>query len=208
MSWKCPICKSENRDDLVRCPCGYEDVTVEVTDPGFYPRKRLSEVEVAGLFVISILKDVRKEWTAIEKELNKLCGATKITRKAEYGDLEFALAVIAIEIQALTNLCPKTQAERILAYVLQCLSTPELGSYPRDAIQEYQLAWNQSLDEGELPLNAISSILFNRLGINETVKLSGSEFKDPLILMTLTVMLVKLGGGWWKNALQQYLIVH
>src|SRR5437773_1689918 len=116
-----------------------------------FGKKRLTETEAAGQFVLLVTKGVQQHWPQIVKELKGIFQAEDAISNDQYASFEFALAVIASQIQALPNLLPSHQASRIREYVLQCLSSPELGSYPRDAIEEYQNAWNQSLQEGEPP---------------------------------------------------------
>ena len=171
-------------------------------------RKKLSELEIAGQFVLAMTKTVQKEWPSVARELN----AAPFSPKEPFSDdafagYEFLLAVIACQIQSLPNLLAKEQSQRIRAYILVCLSSPEVGSYPGEALGEYQQAWNESLKREEAPFYGLASVLFDKLGRRETVQLGDGKFKDPLLLMALSEKIVMFGGPWWKNVIQEYRIV-
>ena len=145
--------------------------------------------------------------------INRRRGETAEIEKLVQGILwdirgfEFALAVIATQIQALPNLLSVEQAVRVRQYVLQCISSPDLGAYPGGAIQEYQIAWDHSLRDGEPPIYGVASVLFDKLGCGSTVKLGEATFKDPIFLMALSEKVVTFGGPWWKAITQQYKLV-
>jgi hypothetical protein len=168
---------------------------------GLFGKEKLSEVEAAGQFVISMVKPIQKEWSGIAAELTQMLQLKQPISTDRYAAFEFALAVIALEIQALPNLLPATQAGRIREHVLGCISSPDLGSYPREAIHEYQNAWNKSTQEG------VASVLFDKLGCQSIVELGQARFKDPLLLIALSERVLTFGGGWWKNAIQRYTLV-
>ena len=90
---------------------------------------------------------------------------------------------------------------------MQCLSSPELGEYPRDAIQEYQDAWDGSVQQNEPPLFGIASVLFDKLECQNNVELGDASYKNPLLLMALSEKIVTFGGAWWKTVTQEYKIV-
>lgn len=174
---------------------------------GLFGKEKLSEVEAAGMFVISILRPIQQEWPGVAAELTRMLQLAQPLPTDQYAAFEFALAVIALEIQAIPNLLPPSQASRIREYVLRGLSSPDLGSYPLGALHEYQNAWNQSLQEAELPCYGIASVLFDKLSCQSTVKLGDAKFKDPLLLMALSEKFVIFGGAWWKKAIQRYKLV-
>jgi hypothetical protein len=174
---------------------------------GLFGKKSLTEIEVAGQFVLAVAEGVHQQWPEIVNELKRTLQPEDPISDDRYAGFEFSLAVIAVEIQALPDLLPSDQASRIREFVMQCLSSPDLGSYPREAIQEYQDAWNQSLQQGELPFCGIASVLFDKLECRNTVQLGGSLFKDPLLLMALGEKVVTCAGGWWKTVTQEYKLV-
>lgn len=171
---------------------------------GLFAKKKLSEIEAAGQFVLVVTKGVQRHWPEVVNELKSILHPHQLVSDDRYASFEFVLAVIAAQIQALSNLLSSDQASRIREHVVQCLSSPDLGSYPRDAIQEYQNAWNRSLQEGEPPFYGIASLLFDKLECRSTVELGGSRFKDSLLLMALSEKVVTFGGPWWKTVAQEY----
>ena len=80
-----------------------------------------------------------------------------------YADFEFVLAAIPVQLQALPNLLPSAQATPIREYVLQAMSTPDLGSYPRETIRQYQVTWDEALERGEPPYFGVASVLLDKL---------------------------------------------
>jgi hypothetical protein len=174
---------------------------------GIFGKKRLTEIEAAGQFVLMVTKGVQQQWPQIVKELQGIFQAEDAISDDQYASFEFVLAVIACQIQALPNLLPADQASRIREYVMQCISSPELREYPREALQEYQSAWDQSLQQGEPPFYGIASVLFDKLECRNTVELGGAKFKSPLLLMALSEKIVTFGGPWWKTVTQGYNLV-
>jgi hypothetical protein len=172
-----------------------------------FGKDKLSEVEAAGMFVISMVKPIQQEWPKVAADLTHILQLKQPISTDHFAAFEFALAAIAVQIQVLPNILPRAQADRIREHVLQCVSSPELGSYPHEAIDVYQSAWNQSLQEGEPPFSGIASVLFDKLGCQSSVELGNARFKDPLLLMALSEKVITFGGAWWKNAIQRYKLV-
>jgi len=173
----------------------------------FWGKKKIKEIDAAGQFVMSITRGVQQHWSSIAKELNELPLKDKPISEDEYAAFEFCLAVIVCQIQALPNLLNEKQASRIREYILQCISNPDLGSYPKDAITEYQTAWDDSLKQGELPIYGIASVLFDKLECKNMLEIGDNKFKSPVFLMVLGEKVVTFGGPWWKNIISKYKIV-
>ena len=174
---------------------------------GLFDKKKITETEIAGQFVITITEGVQENWLSIAKELSQLLQSNRVISEDQYAVFEFALAVIATQIQALPNLLKQEQASRIRNYILKCISSPELGSYPKEAIEAYQDAWNASLEQGEPPFYGIASVLFDKLECGDTVEIGSEKFKSPILIMALSEQVVKFGGSWWKNVIEKYKIV-
>jgi hypothetical protein len=167
----------------------------------FVNKEKLSELQAAGQFVVSIVKPIQHEWSNIAADITSMLQLKQPISTDPYAGFEFALAVLAVEIQALPNLLPTEQAIRIREHVLRCISSPDLGNYPRDAICEYQSAWDQSIQQGEPPFHGIASVLYDKLECQSIVEFGHTKLKDPLLLMALSEKVIKIGGGWWKNAI-------
>lgn len=174
---------------------------------GLFGKKKLSEVEAAGQFVLMVTKGVQQHWPEIASELNGELKAEDSISDDQYAGFEFVLAVIATQIQALPNLLSADQAGRVREYVMQCISSAELGAYPREAIQEYQNAWDQALQQGKPPFHGIASVLFDKLENQSVVELGKTKFQNSLLLMALSEKVVTFGGPWWKATIQQYKLV-
>ena len=168
-----------------------------------FGKKKLSEIEVAGQFVLMVFKGVQQQWPKIANDLKSMFQEENFLTDNQYDSYEFALAVIATQIQALPNLLPSEQANRIREYIMQGISSPDLEGYPREAIQEYQNAWDQSIQQVEPPYS-ISSILFDKLECQSTIEVGGEKFKNPVLLMALFEKIVTFGGPWWKNIIKEY----
>jgi hypothetical protein len=169
--------------------------------------KKLPEVEAVGQFVMMVMKGVQHQWPEIAAELTKMLRLKDPISDEHHAGLEFALAVIATQIQALPNLLPANQANRIREYIMKCISSPELASYPREAIQEYQDAWDKCLQRNESPIDGIASVLFDKLRCSSTVEMGNAKFKSPHLLMALSEKVVTFGGRWWKNIAKEYELV-
>lgn len=174
---------------------------------GLFGKKKLTEIEAAGQFVLMVTKGVQQQWPQIVKELKGMFPAEDAISNDQYASFEFVLAVITCQIQALPNLLSADQASRIREYVMQCISSPELGDYPREAIREHQTAWDQSLQNGEPPFYGIASVLFDKLQCRSSVELGDAKFKSPLLLLALSEKVVTFSGPWWKTVTQQYKLV-
>ena len=174
---------------------------------GLHGEKKLSEFEAAVMFGLMITKGVKQHWPEIASELKGMLLIEDSFLDDQYASFEFGLAVIANQIQALPNLLPADQASRVREYVMQCISSPELGEYPREAIQEYQNAWDQALEQLEPPFSGIASVLYDKLGYRSAVELGKTRFKDPLFLMALSEKVLYFGGPWWKTVTEEYTLV-
>ena len=173
-----------------------------------FGKKKITEIEAAGLFVIAITKNIQEYWPSIAQELNQfLIEDQNVLPEDAFAGYEFCLAVIACQLQALPNLLNEEQAKRIREYVLQCISSPEHGSYPKDTIEEYQSGWDASLKKGKIPFESIAYILFHKLECDSSVEVGGIKYIEPIFLMALSEKVIKFGGPLWKNLIQKYKIV-
>jgi hypothetical protein len=168
-------------------------------------KKQLSEPEVANEFVLMIWRDIQQKWPQIIEDLRWL--SVDVSPKDQSAVYEFTLAVVAVQIQALPNLFPIAQAARLREYILQCISPSGSGSYPRDTIQGYQSAWDESLQRLEIPLYGIASVLFDKREWKKDMEFQGTIFKDPLVLDMLAIELFQLRPFWWKKVAEDYTII-
>lgn len=173
---------------------------------GLFGKKKITETEIAGLFVLAFTQEIKQHWTEIDKELSNILPGKMSFSENKYASFEFALAVIVVQLQALPNIFPIDQANRIREHVIKYISSPELGSYPSDTINEYQIAWDKALKEAEIPLYNVASLLLDKLQLQSTIEVNNITLKDPLLLMILSEKIIKFGGGWWKTISKKYKI--
>jgi len=84
---------------------------------GLFGKKSLTEIEVAGQFVLAVAEGVHQQWPEIVNELKRTLQPEDPISDDRYAGFEFSLAVIAVEIQALPDLLPSDQASRIREFV-------------------------------------------------------------------------------------------
>lgn len=129
---------------------------------GLFWKKKMTEKEAAYIFVNEVMKSVQQTLPGISKDLEGISGQSI---PDEQGALfELLLAVVAIQTKALPNFLTVDQAKRIREYILEFVSPPNLGLYPRDMIQEYWHAWDQSLAQGKDQYGETMSLLCAKLG--------------------------------------------
>src|SRR5436309_2506275 len=85
------------------------------------PRKKVGEHKAAGAFIFAMLERAHQAWPCIVKELEPLLGETAAELTEEWASFEFALATMACESQAVHNLLPADQAQRVDEWVLHCM---------------------------------------------------------------------------------------
>ncbi len=174
--------------------------------PAVTEKPRVSELNIAGQFVRHFFQSVQSSWPDIRKDLSGVLGEDAATLDGEIAPFEFVIAAIAVQIQALANLLPPDQAARIRDHVIRCLCSDELGTYPSDAIDEYQAAWDESLRMPEPPYHGIASVLYEKLGCSGTTSVGGTVFKSPITIMALGAEIIYFGGPFWKTAVSKYTI--
>lgn len=174
------------------------------TKPSGKPIKR--EVEAAAEFVLSVCQHVPAQWPSICQGLQSFDPYFESLRDDKVAAYEFVLAVIAVEMHTIGFL-PSDQAGRIRSQVLECLTTKDVGNYPRQAVAEYDAAWNSSISQEELPLFGVASVLYDKLGLSSHATVGSDTFKDPLVLSALVDAIVRLGGPWWRKYIERNQIV-
>jgi|SRR6267143_5157999 len=168
------------------------------------PEKPLvSETTIARKFVFHVLQTVVECWPHLSGEVLRDYFSDPTVLDSEAAPYEFAFALAAVQIQALPNLFPADQAARIRSHVVRSLCSEDIGPYPAGAIEEYQAAWDRSLQMGEHPWFGVAAVLFD--------KLASETASDPMTInqMLLSVLggeLTLRGGPFWKTARSEYSI--
>jgi hypothetical protein len=171
-----------------------------------FGKQNLSEMKIAGQYVVKVAEKVRQVWPKISNDLKKIFPRECFDFESEDAMLDFMLAVIANDLPALPNLLPQDQAKRIHEYVIKCVSSKELGSYPREVLEAYQKEWNRSIKEGIPPFYGIANQLYEQLKIENKMKHHDAEFKVPLKMMVLVEAINSIDYPW-KNVIEEYNIV-
>jgi hypothetical protein len=174
---------------------------------GLFGKQKISETAIAGQFVLHVCRGVEESWPKIAEELRELFRDDASVLDDQFAPFEFALAVVATQMQALPKLLSADQAARIRSHIVCCLCSDKLGTYPAEAIDEYQAAWDRSLQVPEPPYDRIASVLFDKFGCSDKVSIGKASFKSPTMLMALGSAVVTFGGQFWKAAVSQYRIV-
>lgn len=170
-------------------------------------KKKLTEQEAASHFVLYIIKEAQDTWPAIHKSLKESFKDKFVVEDEKMAAFDLALAAIAQDLQAVKNLFPKDQAERIEKWVLKCIDTEERGEYAVDEVKKYGEKFQkdiQNINVGGDPLSAIPARLLQRwLGKNIQnfdVEMNGKKtgIISPVLLMMVSSMLAAFLGSWKK----------
>jgi len=168
-------------------------------------KKKLTEQEAASHFVLYIIKEAQDVWPTIYKNLKDSFKEKFVVEDEKIAAFDLALAAIAQDLQAVKNLFPKDQAERIEKWVLKCIDTEDWGEYAVDEVKKYGEKFQkdvQNISAGGDPLSAIPARLLQRwLGKNIQnfdVEMSGKKtgIISPVLLMMVSSMLAAFLGTW------------
>lgn len=173
---------------------------------GFLYKSNLKEVEAADEFVRQLTKDVQLHWPVIAESLNMVIKTDKSLEYDKVATFEFLIALAFVQIQILPNLFPKEQAERIRWLVLRLLSSPEVG-YQLSKFRKYQDLWDKSLKKGNPPFAEIASILLDIFEHQNSVRLEGASFRDPMTIRAVSELVLTYWGGWWKAVSKNHKLV-
>ncbi len=168
-------------------------------------REELPEITAAVSFVLASIKRAQEIWPRLVSDVKGICGER--LPGDDSAILEFSLAVMAVEMEALPNLLPVDQADRIREYVVQYVSDLSSEPWGREVLQDYGEVWKQAVHEVENPLGAIASLLFDRLGCQATTELAGVKYKSPLLLMFFMERIVLCNSGFWKRLIEKFRIL-
>ena len=129
-----------------------------------FGKQKISEKAAAQLYVRTAVEDSQQRWPHFALELSQMFPEEKAFINTD-AQIEFSIAVTVMQLQVLPYILSCEQACRVLQHVLYCFpSSSKDGKYMKTSIQEYQNAWNQALEQLEMPTTAIASVLFDRLG--------------------------------------------
>jgi hypothetical protein len=176
----------------------------------------LSEQEVAQAFVHHLAAEAQRVWPRTYADLREIEPNLQVSRE-DVAAFELALAAIALGLQAVKNLFPAEQAERIRQRIFEAVDIDDWAAYATNALNEYVWVFDNGLataDSGGDPLSATSSRLLDRW-IGEdikrlTVKIEGVDTGavSPLVIISLNVSLTEFATSWsWKTVREKFNIV-
>ena len=168
-------------------------------------KKRVSEAEAAGAFVLANVKRAEEVWPKVAKGVNATFGTSlPFDRNAV---CQFALAILALEMEALPRLFPADQATRIREHVYTCVSGPYSGPGAREGLQEYHYIWMQAREEGKDAMDVLTRTLLDRLGVAVTTASWSNELSESWSLeYQLSMVLIRSGAVSWKDITSKYRI--
>ena len=170
-------------------------------------KTKITEQEAASRYVLYIMTEAQDAWPAIHKSLKDSFKGKFVVEDEKMATFDLALAAIAQDLQAVKNLFPKEQAERIEKWVLKCIDTKDWGEYAVDEVnkygEEFQKGIQNIIADGD-PLSAIPARLLHRwLGKNIQnfdVEMHGKKtgIISPILLLMISSTLAAFLGSWKK----------
>ena len=165
-------------------------------------------------------EQAQRAWPMIYKHLQNVSAGEFHVADEEQAIFDLVLAATAFDLQAVKNLFPAVQAERIETWTYRQFSrlqktanTREFEAYARDEITRYGQAWQKeaadALDgtgDGFMPGSAVAGRLLHRwlgdgIRIFE-VEISGKKtgLISPLMIGSMIEVLMPFVGGWKRIA--------
>lgn len=172
----------------------------------FFGKPKITERDAAYAFVQNVFLQVFGDgWNTIYPDFTQwMSEPTKF--QSELAQREFALAVLATQLQAVKNRCGGDTYQRVCAHVVRMLayldgtsSDPKLQ--PGFAV--YKKVWELEASALFGPTNELIGALLMRCRISES-DVGGA---DVIFSTALTVHLIGTTGGWWKNLLDKTRLV-
>lgn len=114
-------------------------------------------MEAASRVVTHTLKDIEAAWPEIHRTLREEYGPDFRVRDDRLSGFDLALAVIALDSQAIGNLFPPELAERLTAWTRHLLNSPEWGEYTLREFDAYMEAFREGL-EAPNPRDSIGNV--------------------------------------------------
>ncbi len=100
-------------------------------------KKKLTEQEAAAFVITGILKNAQSSWPALHKSFKDFFQDKFKILDENMASFDLSLAAIAQEMQALKNIFPKEQAERIEKWIFKCMESDEWGVYAIEEVKQY-----------------------------------------------------------------------
>jgi hypothetical protein len=92
-------------------------------------RQQITELQAVAQTKIWTFEAARQQWSATYSEFREAWGPHFLVSDEREAVFDFGLAAIALDMQALLNLFPREQAERITKWIFATSSSQERGAY-------------------------------------------------------------------------------
>lgn len=182
--------------------------------------KKMNEKEAAVQFFDVSLAAVEKNWKELSAFLEKIM-ETKIEDETA-SKFEYAMALVAVQMQALPKLLPLPQALRVRNHLMEYLAAKaEEGRFAIDLIKKYEDAWNYAktiIGEQKAvnakdsfnsryepphfknPLEAVGTILSDTFYDRTSIETMGGEKREYKLstVQLLGESFAQFGGYWQK----------
>ena len=180
----------------------------------FLFKKKLPEHDAAGAFVLSVLKAARDGWPAAYETFREVGGNQFVVQNKQMAPFDLALVAIAMDLQAVNNLFPKDQSERIEKWVFKYLSGGDSGEYAVNEVRQYSKAWQEAIENmTNNPASAVAARLLVRWlgdGIKNFDMGDGEKtgYISPLLLGATAIYLTEVALTWsWKSLKDKYKLI-
>lgn len=169
-------------------------------------KKKLTEQEAAAQFVFYIFTESWDVWPIIHKDLKDGFKEGFIVEDENMAAFNFALAAIAQDLQAVKNLFPHDQAERIEKLVLRCVDV-EYGGYAIDEVKKYSNQFQMAIQNISSDCNALDTIpgrllqrLLGKNIKNFCVKMNNqmTDMVSPILIVVFSGIFINILGTWKK----------
>lgn len=172
---------------------------------------RLSEGNLASAPDFSTSHTVvNEEWNWVVSELEGVLAKT-LTLRPDILELRttrliVVVATYAVGLQAARQLFPEERAQIIVDCTMAAVEAAYSDANAALLLAELDREWNKSLASQQNPLYAVGGVLFNLLRLEETMQDNGKTIMNPVAVITLSSIPVRLAGGgprgsgqaWWK----------
>lgn len=147
--------------------------------------------------------EAKDAWPTIYKSLKKSFKKKFVVKNETMAAFDLALAAIVQDLQAVKNLFPTEQAERIEEWVLEFIDSKDYwGEYAVNEVKKYGEIFQNEIQTGGDPLSVIPGCLLHRwLGENIKnfdVEMNGKKTGviSPILLMMVSSTLIAFLGTW------------
>lgn len=144
---------------------------------------------MAGECVHRIARGVCHSWPEILGLVGPLVGDAAAGLDQPDAWLDLGLAAMAVHLQASVEALAPDEAERRRTAILNQVCS-RLGPVGRQAVEQFERAWHDSITAGKAPLDCLACLLCDRWGISCSGSRRRCPRRDPLVVMMLGTVLL------------------